>query len=330
MGLPYVIRRTMIYVLSLFGGVLINFVLPRLVPGNPLQAKLLELQRMGVRVAGQEFVDKYMKIFGLNEPLHIQFVNYITSLIQGNLGISITRFPTEVRELIAKHFPWTLGLLYVAHFTVFLVGVILGALVGWKSKSKLRKGVFMIFIILSQMQYYTVAMTLLYVFAFLIPVFPIGAAYTYGATYGNILQYAWDIMWHATLPALSLVLVGIGGWSLAARGLIVSVKGEDYLILAKAKGLSENRRFLFYALKNTLLPQITDLAITMGFVATGSILVEVIFGYPGMGYLLYRAVTALDYPLIQGISIMYVFGVTTAGFVVDLMYPLIDPRVRYE
>jgi peptide/nickel transport system permease protein len=328
-GLPYVIRRSIVYFLSLFGGLLINFLAPRLVPGNPLQTRLMELQRMGVRAGGQEFIEKYMKIFGLDQPLHVQFINYLSSVIHGNLGVSITRFPTEVREVIALHFPWTLGLLYFSYFACFFLGVLLGALVGWKS-SKMRNAVFMLFIVLSQMQYYTVAMSLLYLFAFLFPVFPTGSAYSLGITFESIFHQIVDIAWHAVLPALSIILIGVGGWTLAARGLMVSIKGEDYLMLAKAKGLSERRRFLYYGLKNTLLPQITDLAITMGFVATGSILVEVIFRYPGMGYVLYRAITALDYPLIQGIALMYVFGVTTAGFIVDLMYPLIDPRVRHE
>ena len=329
MGLPYIVRRTVIYISALFGGLMINFVVPRLIPGNPLQAKLMELQRMGIQMAGQGFVDRYMKIFGLNQPIQVQFYNYITSLLQGNLGISITRFPTEVKDLIITYFPWTLGLLYTTYFTCFIVGVILGALVGWKSNSKIRNVIFMFFVVLSQMQYYTIAMTLVYVFAFLLPVFPTGSAFTYGANL-DLFHYILDVMWHAFLPAISLILVGVGGWTLAARGLMVSVKGEDYLTLAKAKGLSDRRRFLFYGLKNTLLPQVTDLAITMGFIATGSMLVEIIFGYPGMGYLLYRAITSLDYPLIQGIALMYVIGVTTAGFIVDLIYPLLDPRVRYE
>ena len=329
MALPYVVRRTAVYALSLFGGVVINFVAPRLIPGNPLQAKLLELRRMGIQIAGPSFVDKYMKIFGLDEPMHIQFVNYISSLAQGNLGVSITRFPMEVKEVITIYFPWTIALLCTAQFLCFFIGVLLGASVGWKTKSKISNGVFAFFIVLSQMQYYTVAMTLLYVFAFLLPIFPTGAAYTYGVDL-NIFEYILDVMRHAALPALSIVLVGVGGWTLAARGLMVSVKGEDYITQAKAKGLSQRRIFMSYALKNTLLPQITDLAITLGYVATGSILVEIIFGYPGMGFLLYRSITSLDYPLIQGISLMYVFGVTTAAFIVELLYPLLDPRVRYE
>jgi len=329
MGLPYLVRRTVVYALSLLGGVMINFVVPRLIPGNPLQAKLMELQRMGIRVAGQDFVDKYMRIFGLNEPLHIQFINYLSSLAQGNLGVSITRFPMEVKELIAIYFPWTIALLCTAQLLCFLIGVPLGALVGWRTNSKASNVVFAFFLVLSQMQYYTVAMTLLYLLAFVLPIFPTGAAYTYGADY-NAFQFILDVMWHAALPAMSIILVGVGGWTLAARGLMVGVKNEDYIALAKAKGLKDRQIFLSYALKNTLLPQITDLAITMGFVATGSILVEVIFGYPGMGFLLYRSITSLDYPLIQGISLMYVFGVTTAAFIVELLYPVMDPRVRYE
>lgn len=329
MGLPYIVRRSIVYVLSLFGGLLINFLAPRLVPGNPLQTRLMELQRMGVRAGGKEFVEKYMRIFGLDQPIHIQFINYLSSIFQGNLGVSITRFPTEVKDVIAAHLPWTLGLLFSSYFICFFIGVILGALVGWKS-TRIRSAILMIFIVLSQMQYYTIAMSLIYLFAFLFPIFPTGSAYSLGATYETIFHQIADIIWHATLPALSIILIGIGGWSLAARGLMVSVKGEDYLMLAKAKGLNSRRKFLYYGLKNTLLPQVTDLAITLGFVAAGSILVEVIFRYPGMGFVLYRAILALDYPLIQGIALMYVFGVTTAGFIIDLLYPFIDPRVRYE
>ncbi|MEM3745729.1 MAG: ABC transporter permease, partial [Candidatus Bathyarchaeia archaeon] len=137
MGLPYIVRRSIVYVLSLFGGLLINFLAPRLVPGNPLQTRLMELQRMGVRVAGKEFIEKYMRIFGLDQPAHIQFINYLSSIFQGNLGVSITRFPAEVKDVIAAHLPWTLGLLFSSYFICFFVGVILGALVGWKS-TKMR------------------------------------------------------------------------------------------------------------------------------------------------------------------------------------------------
>jgi peptide/nickel transport system permease protein len=148
-------------------------------------------------------------------------------------------------------------------------------------------------------------------------------------TSGFDLRHVWDLIYHSILPALSIIIAGIGGWALGMRGMMVTVLGEDYLTLAEAKGLRDRHIFLRYALRNAMLPQFTGLAISLGFIVSGATIVEYLFSYPGMGYQLYRSITSNDYPVIQGITFFLVLAVATAIFVIDLLYPWLDPRITY-
>jgi len=326
----YFVRRIAMYVLTLFVALAINFILPRLIPGNPIEAKMVQLFRQGVNLGGKEFVEKYSQLFNLDQPMHMQFLLYINNLLHGNLGLSITYFPSKVEEMIMTAIPWTIGLLAVAVIISYSVGLILGALMGWTQRkekpSKWANVFFSLFMFLSQTPYYILGIMLVYLLTYLLPLFPYGGGVDLALIPGNI-EYIISILKHATLPALSIVLVQLGGWALEARGLMVSVLGEDYLFLAKAKGLRERNIFRRYALKNMILPSITDLAIALGTITSGSIITEIVFSYPGIGSLMYNAVRELDYPLIQGVTLVVIFGVTTAALLIDLLYPLLDPRV---
>jgi len=326
----YLVKRISMYALALSMAITINFVVPRLIPGNPVQTKLMQLYRQGIRLGGQEFVEKYSKLFSLDQPMHVQFINYITMLAQGNLGFSISYFPATVLNLILTRLPWTIGLLGVAVVISFVGGLLLGAFMGWTKRegkgSKLTSVVFGASLFLSQMPFYLLGMMFVFLLTYLLPLFPYGGGVDITVTPGTI-DYVISILYHGMLPALSIVLVSLGAWAVEARGLMVTVLGEDYLFLAKAKGLRERYVFRQYALKNTLLPTVTDLALSLGAVTSGSIITEIVFTYPGVGSLLYNAVTTLDYPLIQGITLMLIFGVTTSALLIDLIYPFMDPRV---
>jgi peptide/nickel transport system permease protein len=226
--------------------------------------------------------------------------------------------------------PWTIGLLSVSVIISFSGGLVLGAFMGWTKRegkaSRWTSFVFSIFMIVSRFPFYLLGMILVYLFTYLIFLFPYGGGVDLQAIPGTI-EYIVSILQHATLPALSIVLVSLGGWAIEARGLMVNILGEDYLFLAKAKGLKERYIFRQYAMKNTILPILTDFAISLGSIASGAILVEIVFSYPGIGSLLYISVLSLDYPLIQAVSLLIIFGVMTAALLIDLVYPFLDPRI---
>jgi len=318
------------YIVTVATAVVINFVVPRLIPGNPIQLKLQELYRMGIRLGGEKFIEKYSKLFSLNQPMHIQFINYISSLLQGNLGFSISYFPATVMEIIQRSLPWSIGLLGSAVIISFVLGTILGAFLGWSKRrgegSKVTELIFALSIFLSNAPFYALGMILIYLLAYLWPIFPYGGGHSLLIKPGT-WDYIVDIISHAFLPALSIVLGSIGSWAIEARGLMVGVLGEDYLFLARAKGLPSKYIFRQYALKNTLLPLFTDFALSLGSIVSGSIIVEIIFSYPGIGSVLFAAIQSLDYPVIQGITLLIILGVTTAALLVDLIYPLLDPRI---
>jgi len=318
------------YLLTVATAVVINFVVPRLIPGNPIQARLQELYRLGIRLGGEEFIQKYSRLFSLDQPMHIQFVNYVASLLQGNLGFSISYFPATVSDIIRRSIPWSIGLLGVAVVISFVVGTVLGAFMGWSKRegkgSKIGGLGFALSVFLNNVPFYALGMILIYTLAYTWPIFPYGGGHSLLIRLGT-LEYVIDIIMHAFLPALAIVLGSTGAWAIEARGLMIGVLGEDYLTLAKAKGLPSKHIFRHYAMKNTLLPLFTDLALSLSTIVSGSIIVEIIFSYPGIGTVLFTAIQSLDYPVIQGTTLIIILGVTTAALIVDLIYPLLDPRI---
>jgi peptide/nickel transport system permease protein len=176
--------------------------------------------------------------------------------------------------------------------------------------------------------YYILALILVFLFAFNWRIFPLSGAYSVGLQPGFTLEFALDVLHHAMLPALSIVLVSLGWWFLSMRSLITGLRGEDYILLAEAKGLPDQRILWRYAFRNALLPQVTGLALSLGTVVGGALITEVIFAYPGVGWLIYNAIKGLDFPVIQGSVLLLIVAVASANLVIDLAYPLIDPRIR--
>jgi peptide/nickel transport system permease protein len=324
----YVLRRFGIMLLVIFLAVSINFMLPRLMPGDPVEAQLNQLMATGGGVSDiTAMVESYRARFGLDQPLINQYFAYWQSIFRLDLGVSLAAYPERVTDAILAGLPWTLGLLGFATLVSFVAGSVMGGLMGWPRTPK----PFRIFgngvVILSSVPYFLVGMILLYVFAIVLRWFPAGGGMPFGMQAGFNWPTISAIVWHATLPAISIIAAEIGAWALGMRGMLVSVLGDDYIALADAKGLKPRRIFMRYAMRNALLPQLTKLALALGHIVSGAILVEVIFSYPGIGFRLYQAIQSKDYFVIQGIVLLLSVSIAIAMFILDLIYPLIDPRI---
>jgi peptide/nickel transport system permease protein len=272
----------------------------------------------------------YNQKFGLDKPLWQQYLTYWKDLLRLNLGNSLAYYPQTALDMIARSAPWTIGLLTVSTLIAFAFGTLLGALMAWPKTSRIALGLSPLFMTLSAIPYYLLGMLFIYVVAMGWRLLPVGGAYTAGKTLTLSWDMALDIGRHAILPAASIVLAGIGSWGLGMRAMMTTTLGEDYLLMAEAKGLKSQTIFWRYALRNALLPQVTSLAISLALVMSGAVLVEVIFGYPGVGNLLFKSIAGNDYFVIQGITLFIILSIGVVLLVMDLLYPLIDPRIRYR
>lgn len=324
----YLFRRLAMFVAVLLAAVTVNFIVPRLAPGDPTAAVLEQLMSRGQQVQGAgDIVAVYRERFGLDDPILVQYWRYLTNTMTFDLGSSISYFPQTVSGAIFAALPWTIALLSVSTVIAFGLGSLVGALIAWPGSPKAVRNLAPFLMVLSAIPYYLLALIVLYLLAIWTGWFPLGGAYSVFPN-GFSLPVLWDLIYHAFLPALSIVLAGVGFWALGMRGAMINVLGEDYLTLAEAKGLKKQRIFFNYAMRNAMLPQVTALAIALGTAASGSVLVEVAFNYPGIGYLLYNALRSSDYFLIQGVAFFLVLTVAVAVLVLDLLYPLLDPRIQ--
>jgi peptide/nickel transport system permease protein len=328
MSLRFIIGRIGLFVTVVLTATTLNFVIAHSVPGDPVGAVLAQLGSRGGTIDNMsEIVAEYRARFGLDDPIIVQYVRYVLNTLRLDLGTSITYFPESVTATIVRALPWTLGLLTVATLIAFVLGSVLGAIMAWRGTPRLVRAFAPALMVFSAIPYYLLALILLYVFAVWGKMFPLGGGRTLGSMTAFDLRAALDMAYHAFLPALSIVLAGIGFWALSMRGAMINVLGEDYLMLAEAKGLRASRIFGAYGMRNALLPQVTHLALSLGTIASGSVLVEVAFNYPGIGFLLYDALRGSDYFMIQGISLFLVFTVALAVLLLDLIYPFVDPRI---
>jgi peptide/nickel transport system permease protein len=326
----YLIKRFGQLLLIVFIAVSVNFIIPRLLPGDPVQTALARLQASG----GAQSVDiqavaaAYRAKYGLDAPLLSQYINYWRDLLQLNLGVSFANFPETVATKIANALPWSVGLLAIATLIAFSVGSILGALLSWPGSGRTIRALVPGLMILTSVPFYLLAIILVYLFAVVWKVFPPAGGVDTTRIARLDMATVLDVLRHAFLPCLAIVLGNLGFWALGMRSQMVSVLGEDYIIFAEAKGLSPRRIFFWYGMRNALLSQVTALALSLGAVVSGAVLVEVIFNYPGLGSLLYVAIRGQDYFVIQGVVLMLIVSLAVLLFLVDLIYPLLDPRIR--
>lgn len=332
MRATYLIRRLTLLALVIWTAATLNFLLPKLSPRNPVRERLMEQAQTGgyLEKGLDEMVKAYEAKFGLDQPLWRQYLRYMWDMAHLDLGYSIAFYPKRVIELIGEAIPWTIGLLTVSTLIAFTLGSLVGALLAWPRVPRFLQIFVPPLMTLSAVPYYLLGLVLIYFLAFRLPIFPIGGGYAVGTVPGLEPSFIAEVLHHAALPALSIVLSGLGSWALGMRGMMVTVEGEDYMILAEAKGLKGSRIFLRYAMRNALLPQVTSLALSLGYVASGSILVEMVFGYPGIGTLLARSIRYFDYFTIYGIVFIVILAIALAMLIMDLIYPLLDPRIAYE
>ena len=327
--LRYFGRRFVLLLLTIFISITIVFFVPRLVPGDPLTSIMSNLAAVGGSRGAAELIEEYRRMFGLDQPLWQQYLNFLGQLIRGNLGYSIASFPSRVTDLLRYSLPWTLGLLTLTTLISWILGSIIGAVVGWRGrKSPFFQALVPLALLLYTTPYYILALLLVFFFAYRWQIFPLSGAFSLGLQPSFDLDFVVDALYHALLPALSIVVVSLGWWFLSMRSLIKTLKGEDFILNAEAMGLKENRILWGYAFRNALLPQATGLAISLGHIVGGALITEVIFAYPGIGWLIFNSIKTLDFPVIQGSVLLIIVGVAVANFLIDIAYPLIDPRIR--
>lgn len=332
MPLQYLAKRILLLFLVMWTAATINFFIPKLSPRNPILERLQQAAIGGGRqqTGLQEMVAAYEESFGLNKPLWEQYLNYIGGVARFDFGYSIAQYPRRVTDVIMTAMPWTIGLAFVTTLLAFLIGTLLGALLAWPKAPKFLRWLIPPFMTLNAIPFYMFALIMIYVFAFQLKILPLSGAHSRGAIPDWSMKFALDLLRHATLPALSIILVQIGGWALGMRGLMVSVQGEDYITYAEAKGLKPGRIFQNYAMRNALLPQITGLVLALGFLIFGTSLVENMFGYPGLGSVIFSSIQVLDYYVIYGVTMILTIAICIATLLMDLIYPLLDPRIKYE
>ena len=307
----YLIPRLLQYFLVIWLGITVVFLIPRLTPNDPIMRVIGELRGRGSTLepgAMDGIIHDLTEMYGLGGSWIDQYWAFWGRLIRGDFGVSFFQFPTKVNQLITTAMPWTLGLLLSTTAISWIFGNIIGGLAGY---------------------YYIFAFTMLYLLTWIIRLFPISGGASMGALPSFTWAYIKDVLWHATLPALSLAILG-GAVNFQTMKLIVqNVNSENFVQYAKLGGVTEDRIVDKYVIRNALLPQITGLALSLGQIFSGALITEIVFTYPGLGGLLYRAIVNGDYNLIMGITVFSIVGITTAILIVDLTYPLFDPRIRY-
>jgi peptide/nickel transport system permease protein len=268
------------------------------------------------------------ELYGTGEPLLSQYVTYWRRMLVLDFGPSLSSFPTPVSILIWRALPWTIGLLFTCTMITWLLGNLFGGLAGYYRKSNGLKVFGVVAIALHPIPYYIIAFVLLIIFGFLWPVLPISGGSGQNIPHGFTAEFILSMLRHSILPALSIILVGVGGWFLGMRALVSNIVTEDYVIYAELGGVARGRILPFYVIRNALVPQVTGLAISLGSIFNGAIIVEQVFGYPGLGRLLIGAVYSADYSLVLGVTAISIIAVSATVFLIDILYPLVDPRVQ--
>lgn len=324
----YLLRRAGFYMVALWAAVTFNFIIPRLMPGNPALAYIAKIHAQNVTTAQYNAM---LQEFGVNPnvPIWKQYLDYVGALLHGQLGISISQFPSQVSTILAQSLPWTLGLVGTAVILSFLTGTLIGMLIAWRRGSWYDTAVPPILTFFSAVPYFWMALALIYVFGVNMNWFPTDSGYdVFNVTPGWNSDFIMSVVQHAILPVITLVIGSLAGWVLTMRNTMITTLSEDYVLMAQAKGLPERRVMFNYAARNAILPSITSFSISLGLVVSGSLLTEIVFNYPGIGFALYNGVQGDDYPLVEGCFLVIAIAVLAANFMSELVYTFLDPRVR--
>ena len=322
--MSFLLRRLGFYLLAAWASVSLSFFLPRLMPGDPLSHLFA---RFGGRLRPEAILALRGALGLTEEPWWVQYLGYLGRVVRGDFGPSISHFPASVGSVIGPALLWTLVLGGVAVVLSFVFGTLLGVAAAWRRGRILDAFVPSALTLLGAVPYFWLAMLLLFLFGFHLGWFPVRHAYADGLLPELSWSFFYSVAAHAVLPAATIVLASMGGWMLSMRNTMIGVLCEDYMLLARAKGLRRPRLVFAYAARNALLPNLTGFGMALGFVLSGALLTEIVFSYPGQGYLLVRAVAALDYPLIQGLYLTITLAVLGANLLVDTVAVFVDPRL---
>ena len=331
--LSYLIPRIGQYIMVIFLGVTLTFLIPRFSPNDPVENQVNRMMSSGSQVSPDDVIalrQALTEMYGLEGSDLQQYFAFWGRLLRGDLGPSLSTFPTPVSKLLAQAMPWTFSLLLFSVLVSWIIGNILGAFASYYHNNGLIRVVDVLSQAVRPIPYYIMALLLLAGFGYFIPIFPFSGAYPPGTRVEFSPAFVMTVIYHSILPALSLIIIGVGGWFLGMKSLTSNIISEDYVVYAENAGLRENTILFQYVTRNALLPQITGLALQLGLIFSGALIMEVVFGYPGMGLLTLQAVLANDYTLIMGIALLSIVGVATSVLILDLIYPFFDPRVRFQ
>jgi len=328
----YFIPRLISYFLVIWLGITVVFFIPRLIPNDPVMKMIDQMRARGSTLepgSMDGIIQDLTQMYGLEGSWLEQYGDMWGRLANGDFGVSFFQFPARVNDLIVTALPWTLGLLLTTTAISWILGNIIGGIAGYYTRKRWSRGLDTIAMVIRPLPYYIFAFMLLLLFAYVVRWFPVSG----GASLGALPSFTWDyiknVIWHSTLPALSLSVLGLTVNFQVMKLLVQNINAEDYVQYARLGGVTDTRIVSKYIIRNALLPQITGLALSLGQIFSGALITEIVFAYPGLGTLLYRAIVNGDYNLIMGITILSIVGITTAILIVDLTYPLFDPRVRY-
>lgn len=332
MSLTIVIKRLLFLVLVIWAASTITFFIPRLSSKNPIRERFAALARTG-GFSPQDMevmVAAYNAKFGLDKPLWEQYLDYISSIARFDLGVSFNKYPRTVWQLIADALPWSMALLAVTTVLSFIIGNLLGAVAAWPRAPQWLRAFATPFVLLQGVPPVLLGILLIFFIAFRLKLLPISGSYSIGTVPNWSLEYALDVVRHQVLPALSLIGGTVGGWVLSMRGMGVTIQGEDYVLFAEHKGLGGATIFKDYYLRNALLPQVTGLALALGTLVTNGVVIEQMYGLPGLGSVLSDAIYTNDFLVIYGVVLFITIAVALLMVLVELIYPLLDPRIQHQ
>ena len=330
--LQFFASRLLTYILVVWIGITAVFVIPRFLPSSPVESMLGRITNRSEFMAPEQIEalrSSLQEMYGLKGTLVEQYVGFLKRvLLTGDFGPSFSSFPTPVNEIVARSLPWTLGLLLTSTLISWVIGNAIGLIVGYRKNNLSSRILETVAMIIYPMPYYILALVLIILFAYIWPIFP----FNFDVNIND--PFSWDqvkkILYNSMLPALSIMLVGAGWWIISMKALASSTMEEDFVYFARLKGLSDAKIMVGYVARNAILPQVTMLALQLGGIFNGALIMEILFNYPGVGYLIYSSVITSDYNLMLGTISLSIVAVATTTFIVDLAYPLLDPRIRYR
>ncbi len=325
--MKFFLRRVAFYLFTAWAAITLNFFIPRMLPGDPVQSLINKFQG---RLSTDAIASLYV-LFGLNKHTTVwqDYITYWENLFKGDLGISFTYFPTPVSEILTQSLPWTLALVGISTVIGFVLGTLVGVGLGWR-RGTWADNLLPVSSFFSSIPYFWLGLIAIAIFAVDLGWFPASGGYDPATVPGWTWDFIGGAIYHGILPALTIIASSIAGWILSMRNMMVTVSSEDYVTVSQAKGLPERKVMFGYAARNAVLPSISGFALSLGFIVGGTLVAEMVFSYPGVGYVLFQAIGSKDYPLMQGVFLVVTISVLVANMLADVVYTFLDPRTRAE